>query len=590
MTGKTELAVYETFEDIFKRKSTLEELIRDIQQFSQQSVLWVCAWVVTGVQVWNRLDAQPEDTCLKFISHFFSGDIYLHLLAGYWNKEPRRAVFHRRQLLLIAKLAISHCGGGLDARYNPKLFGLILLKASDHLHYGLLPNDALLRHAVREDYGKIVAEMLAVGETGSPHIAYMITRGHLMMTRFTEGLRGHPDFVDVAAEHLKATGLTLDEFEAMIVGTHARFGHDLARKTFDEQGYLPLKEANFATTAIPYEKVSRFLDSVSGSPEELASELAMRDQGPNDLTVFRKFPLVQQYYNLHLTTAWFGLLMMDNILFLEKINTGPYWNANARQALKLRTFWGSVFERYVNELLREACKDTNSTFIPDPRPEGQSRQLCDGIVVAGDAMVLIEYKSCMFRADTKYSGSYTVLAEEIENKFVHDKEANERKGVEQLAEALKKLFGRDSTIRLPEIQIDRIRTVYLLIVTLDSIGGTIGLSPFLNTFLKERLDTAEFSPREIRPLFCLDIEELEVATEHFEAFSLPEILEHWFSENPTLTAPFSAIQVTNDRWKPNRWLTAEWRSIYKRIVTILFPGRDPEEALAGLPSIPFPRG
>jgi hypothetical protein len=169
---------------------------------------------------------------------------------------------------------------------------------------------------------------------------------------------------------------------------------------------------------------------------------------------------------------------------------------------------------------------------------------------------------------------------------VHDKEANERKGVEQLAEALKKLFGRASTIRLPGVQIDRIRTVYLFIVTLDSIGGTIGLSPFLNTFLEERLDIAEFSPREIRPLFCSDIEELEVATEHFEAFSLPEILERWFRENPSLTAPLSTIQITNDRWKPNRWLTAQWRSVYKQILVILFPDRDPEEALAGLPLIP----
>ena len=43
MNGATQLAVYETFEDVFGRKSTLDELIADIRSFRQQSVLWVFA-------------------------------------------------------------------------------------------------------------------------------------------------------------------------------------------------------------------------------------------------------------------------------------------------------------------------------------------------------------------------------------------------------------------------------------------------------------------------------------------------------------------------------------------------------------------
>jgi hypothetical protein len=36
----------------------------------------------------------------------------------------------------------------------------------------------------------------------------------------------------------------------------------------------------------------------------------------------------------------------QNLFFLEKVLTGPYWNANTRHGLKLRKFWGAVFEKY----------------------------------------------------------------------------------------------------------------------------------------------------------------------------------------------------------------------------------------------------
>jgi hypothetical protein len=41
MPSASELAVYETFESVYGRKSTMDELISDIRPFTQQSVLWV---------------------------------------------------------------------------------------------------------------------------------------------------------------------------------------------------------------------------------------------------------------------------------------------------------------------------------------------------------------------------------------------------------------------------------------------------------------------------------------------------------------------------------------------------------------------
>ena len=583
MPAASQLAVYETFESVYGRKSTMDELIADIRQFTQQSMLWVCAVIVTGMQLWNRVDSQPTDVYRSLLSLYFDRELHIRFIAGYWSSNPRRVLFHRRQVLLIAKIAIQHCSGGIDARLHAERLGSILLKANDQFDYGLIANLANAGRPVteRDEFSKIITEMVAVGEDASPEIAQLITRSHLMLTRFTEELRQDPDVVNVAGEYQEATGLTLEEYEAMIFATHARFGEELSRALYREPGALPLKEANFATTAIDPKKVSTFVDLLASGPANMARELRVKNNGPNDFTIFRRFPLVQQFYNLHLTTAWCGYLMMDNLFFLEKVLTGPYWHASARHGLKLRKFWGAVFERYVNELMRRACAGTQGRFIPDPRPSGRSDvQICDGIVISGDSIVLIEYKSSMFRADTKYSGNHSALTAEIERKLVEDKESSSRKGVLQLAEAVQTLFGVNSSTVVPGIDLSMIKHVYLYIVTLDSIGGTIGMSAFLNTFLDEHLDRKAFPLLRIRPIFCSEIEALETITGFFAKTSLPEILEAWFVANPSLTAPLQAIDLSHFRWRENGWLREEWIAIYKNMVKILFPNENPDRVVA----------
>jgi hypothetical protein len=367
----------------------------------------------------------------------------------------------------------------------------------------------------------------------------------------------------------------------MIFGAHARHGEDLSKLLYKEPGALPLKTANFATTAITPKKVSAFLDLLASTPYAMELELRVKDNGPNDLTIFRKYPLVQQFYNLHLKTAWCGFLMMDNVFFLDKVLTGPYWQANATYGQRIHRFWGSVFERYANELMRRALAGTGSQYLPDPRPVSDSNvQICDGLVLAGNSLVLMEYKGSVFRADTKYSGNHAALASEIEKKLVQDHESKNKKGVVQLAEAVKTLFGPDGPNLFPQIDLKKINRVYLYIVTLDAIGGTIGMSALLNTFLDQMLDRSAFPSIEIRPLFCSEIEALENITELFAKVSLPQILEKWFESNPALMAPLQAIDFSGLSFKENEWLRAEWLAIYKNMVRVLFPNEDPDAVVA----------
>lgn len=584
-----QMGVYEAFEEIYGRKSTLDELITDVSQFTQKSMLWVCATIVAGMQLWNRIDAQPGDIFSTLVQLYFDPPLRGRMLAGYWSSNPRRVLFHRRQVLLIAKLAIKHCSGsGLDARQNANLIGDILLKANDQLDFGLLRELAGRGSlpATRDEYSRLVAEMVVTGEDGSPQIAQMITRSHLMLRRFANELRSHPDWIDVAGEYETATGITLEENEAMIFGSHARHGEDLSRLLYTTPGALPLKEANFAPTSIPPGKVAAFLDSLCSGPARMAQELSSKDNGPNDLSIFRKYPLVQQFYNLHLTSAWCGFLMMDNIFFLDKVLTGPYWQANAKYGQRIHRFWGAVFERYVNDLMTRATAGTANAYIADPRPaDNPNEQLCDGVLIAGNSLVLMEYKGNVFTASAKYSGDHTALMAEIQKKLVYAQESKTKKGVEQLAAAVKTLFGSNGSRLYPQIDLKPIKHVYLYLVTLDSIGGTIGMSALLNTFLDDLLDRSQFPSIEIHPLFCSEIEILEEITGLFKTVSLPKILDRWQSADGRLLLPLQAVDLTRLGWSKNDWLLEEWNAIYMSMVRILFPQQDVDVLTAASLSI-----
>jgi len=221
--------------------------------------------------------------------------------------------------------------------------------------------------------------------------------------------------------------------------------------------------------------------------------------------------------------------MMDNLFFLDKVQTGPYWHANELYGLKLRKFWGAVFEKYVNELLKQACTGTNSIFLPDPRSANDpSTQLCDGIVISGESMVLMEYKSSMFRADTKYSGNHASLAKEIENKLVHDRKPTRGKVLSNLRRQLRASFDGTPPCSTRNRPCEHQARLPLHNHT-GLHCGTVGMSPFLNTYLVDCLESDSYPSLVIRPLYCSNIAELEGATGYFGDYTLPQILELWFN-------------------------------------------------------------
>ena len=166
MRAPTQLAVYETFENVYGRKSSFDELVAEVSVFSQQSMLWVCATIVAGMQLWNRVGNQPAGVYETLVKLYFDQALMGRLLGHFWTTNPRYILFHRRQILLIAKLALLHCkSSGMDARRNADRIGSILLKANDQLDHGLLRelSETGTSPSTRDDYSRIVTEMVATG-------------------------------------------------------------------------------------------------------------------------------------------------------------------------------------------------------------------------------------------------------------------------------------------------------------------------------------------------------------------------------------------------------------------------------------------
>jgi hypothetical protein len=55
--------------------------------------------------------------------------------------------------------------------------------------------------------------------------------------------------------------------------------------------------------------------------------------------------------------------------------------------------------------------------------------VADSLLIEGDALIVLEYKSTMFTAQAKYGGDHTRLCDEIMTKLVRNESKEKKKGV-----------------------------------------------------------------------------------------------------------------------------------------------------------------
>jgi hypothetical protein len=560
-----QVQTYATFEEMFGRKSTLNELIRDLKHFSRWSVLFTCSVIGIILKLWERSGWAEENYDVLI-------DVAFEPLRGGWFKLAKRLneptlVFHRRQLLFLMKLAIEHCPvAGYDLlAVPPGPFGTILLMASDHFHHGLFPYPG----PDGDDFDKIsrlVAEFLPVNEYSGFRVENKLTRAHLMMTRYSAQLREHPDYIDIPSEYERVSGISLRDYQVLTMGLIARITVLISlEKLRANSAVIAIKPIDFHQTLVPQATIEAFFREFADTSENILQLVqqgrqARRDFGANDFTVFRKKPLITEGY---------ASLPSDVIFVIERFETGPYWRINSIDTAtgdKLRRFWGPVFEAYVNDLIRSYAPN----FIPAPHLiDKPNEQLCDGLLVEGDALVVMEYKASMFTAESKYSGDYIKLREEIAKKLVRDSAERSKKGVEQLAAAVKTLFADPNKLVVQGLDVSQIKRVYPLLLTLDDVGSSLLISRLLGFSFDTAFQRDSVKGVEIKPLLCTDIESLEVAIPNVTDKPLSDLLQHWLDKDPQLLATLMA-HFPELALKRNEFLDREWEQLTQQTSLTLF--------------------
>jgi hypothetical protein len=327
---------------------------------------------------------------------------------------------------------------------------------------------------------------------------------------------------------------------------------------------------NFNQTAIPGTTVRAFLREFSERPKGLLASIetsrnAKRDFGPNDLTVFRKKPLITEAY---------GHLPSHVIFLIEKFETGPYWRLNDVGAAigdRLRRFWGAVFETYMNDLIRTISGPAGVRFISDPRlATDKNIQICDGLIVEGEALVVMEYKASMFTARAKYSGDHVRLRDEIASKLVRDVAERRKKGVEQLAEAITLLFSDPTREVVEGLDVSQIKRVYPVLITLDDVGASLLISKLLNFSFDALFKRDTTNGIKVNPILCTDIESLEVLLPYVAVKPLSEFLQYWLDNDPKLLSTLLARFPEGLPQKRNDFLDREWKALYEEIGLRLF--------------------
>ncbi len=352
------IARYTSYETLFDRRSTLEELINTIRNYSRESVIYVCSAAALLMRIWNRggFDIRGHD---NLVQSFFKPVMASSLIALSRLSEPQ-FVFHRRQLLLLIKLAVLHSPEtGIDLVKEPLGFGDALLMANDRFHFalgGITAEEKLLN---------TLTDFVPVIEYSGIRLQSEITRAFLMLTEISPKLTNHPEFIDIPETFYALSGIPLLDHLALWFGLFSKFmALDLPtlQKDWTE---LYIRPDFYRTTQIPPETAQKFLEELTATPEQLKNAFSRRDYGSNDFTALRDKPLVGEVNRA---------VPSDMFFVLEKIQAGPYWRINdssRRVGDKLRRFWGPVFEEYVNRLFRQSCSPEINFYQHAPQYEGE---------------------------------------------------------------------------------------------------------------------------------------------------------------------------------------------------------------------------
>lgn len=561
------LGTYVSYKEVAGTPCTDSLLKSFLSKYKRSEVLYLCALLNAVLESWSgNIRAEVHEQLLELA---FLPEHARRLKIIISSTSHPQLVFHRAQILFIAKQALLCCEDDeaiLDKFRHPYWggLGIAFLMANDLLHF-----DFAYRDGTAEQQALVrIAHSIPILESGPTNLTHRIGRAWLMLKKFGP----HQDsksYFNIEDAFQDVAGLSTDDYLAYCVGM---ISHYLAI-TFEQiakgKESIGLTREWFKRPHIDSKSVDAFLKDVSASPTALATSFLSRNWGPMDMTWFRDKPVHKLKESI--------FVALDARYLSEKLESGIFWRVHnslgsSRDKERLHNHWGITFENYMNWLLDQACRNSQNKFHASPKyPNGD--EVCDAIIICGSNAVFIEYKGSTFTAESKYKGDLSGLASEIEDNLIGTE--TKRKGIRQLTNAILTVFGKQSTSIVTKIDLSRITTIFPLIVTRDDIGGSWGISGYLQMQADKFFNRRRLRPKTVTPIFCMSSEGIEGLTAYLQDLPLTDLLHGWYINDPGRHWSFQTVAnsaTESHSFKKNSDLDSAFKAVFESAAHVLFPG------------------
>ena len=509
--------------------SSEEDLSQILHTFNYTDILFILARINLLLQ--SREDFFRSERCLQ--ENFCSPNLLNTISVS--RELSRNIIFNRESTLRLFDKSVSisdpHSPRAPDATYDARYDLAKCYLIANGLLEGEHPNFG--ENLTEEERNALLAALIPsfeyrIDSSPGPHIKYSLVRSKELL----EGLQGTSSTFDVNATFCQATGLSLQDYQYLILSilsVSLSFsledildGSEIFVDTQPSPDLVPLYDRLLQHTCIPI--------------DELALAIETTPSIPNEFLLLRKYPLMKIAEN--------RIVCIDIGFLLEKLETGIFWiirdqleSEEAGKGKEIIALRGQVFEDYAASIIKRALSDTaacTERYIISPKYDHKEQAECTDIaVLSDDTLILLECKAPLLSAKTKFSGDFCNLYDGIK--------CNAIKGVEQLWTAIQTLGHTDATQRrrVEEIDIPQVRKIYPVLVLSDRMFSF----PFMNRFLDsefQRLVTYNDLQEhlEIMPLTVLTIENLESLEPYLSDTPFHAHLDDWITQFYSINTSF----------------------------------------------------
>ncbi|MGB8951221.1 MAG: hypothetical protein WCC06_00945 [Candidatus Aminicenantales bacterium] len=416
--------------------------------------------------------------------------------------------------------------------------GICFLIANDLLSLLNLDDNELDRQETDKKKDLLWKESLPGWELNNPpELMLVISRMRKIFKEISSSFKDDDSFLDLNDIFKSATKLTIDELMFFVFGLLSIYLENKKRIMKDPDAIYIHKDRLLAKARkeFPGEKLDTFFELVSLPLSAYREEIrAAKDLDYNyGFLPFRKYPIANLDQDVYFCIDFYSLL--------EKLATGIFWTINgyleSNQREKFHVFWGFLFEKYINMLIKESLNSESSDFYSRPCYQKTKDEIADGILISDENLVLFEYKFTILSQEDKFANSVDSLMGEIILKFEKNNKG-EWKGYGQLANNINKLFSKSRQFACSKINTEKIKRIFPVLIVYDNVLQTPFTNYIFNRNFQNLLNrTSLMDNIEIYPLTVMTIEDFEKSLPFLRDF--PELIKERIQFDPSIDFSFS---------------------------------------------------